>query len=69
MVNAAPRPVYTLEKDTVLVVQEAGWVAGPVSTDTDNLAPAGIRSPERLARSESLYRLSYPGTRQHSLLL
>ena len=26
----------------------------------ENLAPTGIRSPERLARSESLYRLRYP---------
>jgi len=25
------------------------------------LAPTGIRSPDRPARSESLYRLSYPG--------
>jgi hypothetical protein len=29
--------------------------------DTENLAPTGIRSPDRPARSESLYRLSYPG--------
>ena len=27
----------------------------------ENLAPTGIRSPDRPARSESLYRLSYPG--------
>ena len=26
----------------------------------ENLAPTGIRSPDRPARSESLYRLSYP---------
>ena len=26
----------------------------------DNLAPAGIRSLDRPARNESLYRLSYP---------
>ena len=31
-----------------------------------NLAPTGIRSPDRPARSESLYRLSYPG-RQHQV--
>ena len=29
----------------------------------ENLAPTGIRSPDRPARSESLYRLSYPGLR------
>ena len=32
-----------------------GW------TGAENLAPTGIRSPDRPARSESLYRLSYPG--------
>jgi hypothetical protein len=26
----------------------------------ENLAPTGIRSPDRPARSQSLYRLSYP---------
>ena len=28
-------------------------------TGAENLAPTGIRSPDRLARGESLYRLSY----------
>ena len=28
--------------------------------------PTGIRSPDRPARSESLYRLSYPGTNTHT---
>ena len=32
----------------------------PVWTGAENLAPAGIRSPERPAHSESLYGLSYP---------
>jgi hypothetical protein len=35
---------------------------GPVWTGAENLAPTGIRSPDRPARSESLYRLSYQGT-------
>ena len=38
-----------------------GGPLGPVWTDAENLAPTGIRSPDRPARSESLYRLSYPG--------
>ena len=42
-------------------VQEAGGPQGPVWTVAENLVPSGIRSPERPARSESLYRLSYPG--------
>ena len=32
-----------------------------VWTSTENIAFTGIRSPDRPARSESLYRLSYPG--------
>jgi hypothetical protein len=43
-----------------LYVQEAGWAPGPVWTDAENLAPTGIRSPDRPACSQSLYRLSYP---------
>jgi hypothetical protein len=54
-----PRPLLTPEKDPVHTVQEAGWASGPVWTDAENLAPTGIRSPDRLARSQSLYRLRY----------
>jgi hypothetical protein len=42
----------------VAVAKEARRAAGPVWIDAENLAYAGIRSPDR---SESLYRLSYPG--------
>jgi hypothetical protein len=41
-------------------VQEAGWAPGPVWTGAENLAPTRIRSPDRLARGQSLYRLRYP---------
>jgi len=34
---------------------------GPVRIGAENLAPIGIRSPDRLARSESLCQLRYPG--------
>jgi hypothetical protein len=44
-------------------VSEAGWVPGPVWTGADNLSLDGIRSPDRLACSQLLYRLSYPGPR------
>jgi hypothetical protein len=37
------------------------WSPGPVWTGTENIAPTGIRSPDRPGRSKSLYRLSYPG--------
>ena len=38
-----------------------GGPQGPVWTSAENLAPTRIRSQDRPARSESLYRLSYPG--------
>ena len=46
-------------KDPVPIVQEAGWAPGPAWTGAENLAHTGIRSPDRPARSQSLYRLSY----------
>ena len=51
------------EKFTLLlpIVQEAGWTPGPVWTGAENLVLTGIRSPDRPARSVSLYRLSYTG--------
>jgi len=59
-VSVTPRPLFTPRKDPVPIVQEAGWVPGPVWTGTENLAPTGIRSPDRPAHSQSLYRLRYP---------
>jgi hypothetical protein len=54
---------FTPGKDPVPIAQKAGWAPGPVWTGAENLAPTGIRSPNRPARSESLYRLRYPGPR------
>ena len=48
-------------KDSVPIVQEAGWASEPFWIGAKNLAPTGIRSPDLLARSESLYRLRHPG--------
>ena len=58
-VSVMSRPLFTPGKDPVPIVQEAGWVPGPVWTGTEILAFTGIRSPDRPARSQSLYRLSY----------
>jgi hypothetical protein len=52
MASPTPRPLYPREKDPVPIVQEAGWAPRPVWTAAENLAPTGIRSPERPARSE-----------------
>jgi hypothetical protein len=58
------RPLFTAGKDPVPTVQEAGGGGlGPVWTGAESLAPTGIRSPDRPARSQSLYRLSYPAHR------
>jgi len=48
------------EKDPVPSVQEAGCAPGPVWKGAENLAPIGIRSPDRPARNKSPYRLRYP---------
>ena len=58
VVKATHRPLYPQERP---IVQKAGWVPGQVWTGAENLAPTGIRSPDRPARSKSLYRLRYPG--------
>ena len=52
---------FTPGKDPVPIVQEAGWAPGTVWTGAEILAHTGIRSLDRPARSESVYRLSYPG--------
>ena len=59
-VSVMPRPHLTPGKDPVPIVQEAGWASGPVWTGAENLASTGIRSPDRPARRQSLYRLRYP---------
>jgi hypothetical protein len=59
-VNVTPRPLFTPGKDLVPIVQEAGWAQEPVWTSAENLVPTGIRSPDRPAHNQSLYRLRYP---------
>ena len=39
-----------------------GWADRRTGLDGCGMSPTGIRSPDRPARSESLYRLSYPGS-------
>ena len=54
VVSSTPWPHFTPGKDPVPFVQEAGWAPGPVWR-----GGKGIRSPDRPARSKSLYRLCY----------
>jgi hypothetical protein len=60
---------FTAGKDPVPIVQEAGWASGPVWTGAENLASTGIGSPDRPARRQSLYRLSYLGPQGLEVLL
>jgi len=48
-VSVTPRPLFTPGKNPVPIVQEAEWAPGPVWTGAENLAPTGIRSPDRPA--------------------
>jgi len=59
-VSVTPRSLFTPGKDPVPIVQEAGWAPGSVWTGAENLVHTGTRSPDRPARSQSLYRLRYP---------
>jgi hypothetical protein len=59
-VSVMPLHLFTPRKYPVSIVQEAGWASGSVWTSAENLAPTGIQSPDLPARSQSLFRLSYP---------
>ena len=70
VVSSTPRPLFTPGKDPVPIVQEAGWAPGPVWTGGKS-RPHRDSIPDLPARSQSLYRLSYPAHRsvQYTLLL
>jgi hypothetical protein len=59
---SAARPGRTLPhgKDPVPISQEAGWAPGPVWTGGKSRPLRDSIIPDRPARSQSLYRLSYP---------
>jgi len=42
----------------VPIIQGTGWAPGPVWTGPENLAPTGIRSPDRLASCYSDWAIS-----------
>jgi hypothetical protein len=59
---STPRPNrITSRNDRILIVQEARWALGQVWGDAENLPTTGVQTPNRTARSESPYRLRYPG--------
>jgi len=58
VVSRTPRPHFTPGKDPVPIVQEAGWATGTVWKGGKS-RPHRDSIPDRPARSQSLYRLSY----------
>ena len=59
---ARPGLHFTPGKNPVPILQEAGWAPGPVWTGGRS-RPHRYSIPDRPARSQSLYRLSYPAHR------
>jgi hypothetical protein len=49
-------------EDPIPIVQEAGWVPGPVRICAENFASTRIRYSDLPARSDSLYQLTYSGS-------
>ena len=59
-INATPRPLYPRGRPGTHCI--GGWVGPKAGLDGCGKSPhTGIRTPDRTIRSESLYRLSYPG--------
>ena len=56
---ARPGPQFTPGKEPVPILQEARWAPVPVWTGRKS-RPHRDSIPDRPARSQSLYRLSYP---------
>jgi len=59
VVSSTPRPQFNPGKYPVPILQEAGWAPEPVWTGGKS-RPHRDSIPDRPARSQSLYRLSYP---------
>jgi len=59
VVSSTPRSHFTPGKDPAPILQEAGWAPGSVWTGGKS-RPHRDSIPNRPARSQSLYRLSYP---------
>ena len=65
VVNTTSRPLYPRKRSGTHCI--GGWVDPRAGLDRCGKSPppTGIRSPGRPARSESLYRLRYPGPPLH----
>jgi hypothetical protein len=61
--GSASRPGRSLPPRKTRYPLYRRWAPGPVWTGAEKLVPTGIRSPDRPARSQSLYRLRYHNIR------
>jgi hypothetical protein len=59
-VSVTPRPLFTPGKTRYPLYRRLGGSQGRSGKVRKISPPTGIRSPDRPARSQSLYRLSYP---------
>jgi hypothetical protein len=59
----APSALPQGKRPSALLKRKLGGPPGPARTGTESLTSTGIRSPGSRARSESIYRLSYPDPR------
>jgi hypothetical protein len=66
--SPSPGRFPTPGKTRYPLYRRLGRAPGPVWTCAKNLDPTGIRSPDRPARSQSLYPLSYPGPHRGIIL-
>ena len=68
VVNATPRPIFPPGKTRYTLYRRLGGPQGRFGRVRKKISPhTGIRSPDCPARSQSLYRLSYPGP--HNILI
>jgi len=68
VVSSSPRLQYTPGKDLLPILQEAGWAPSP-GGNGEISHPHRDSIPDRPARSQSLYRLSYRYKERRSLKL
>jgi hypothetical protein len=54
VVNDTAQQLYFWDRDTLAMVQKAGWTTGPVWTGAENLDPTRIRFPDHPARIQPL---------------
>jgi len=68
VVSSTPWPHFTSGKDSVTILQGAGWAPGPVWTG-EKSRPHRDSFHDRPAPGQSLYQLSYPTHGLHNIII